>query len=341
MIKIGIIGCGYWGPNLIRNFIQLPSSHVVYACDLDEGRLNYIKKLYPHIKVTKDSNELYRDENLDVIGIATPVSTHYYLAREALKHDKHIFIEKPMTANSREAEEIVALAAERKRVLMVDHTFEYVVAVNKIREVIANGELGDIYYINMSRLNLGLFQTDINVIWDLAPHDLSIAMYILNDRPVSISAFGNSCVVDGIEDVALLKLEFPGNILVIMNLSWLDPCKVRRTTIVGSKKMLLYDDVEQMEKIKIYDKSVQGPRYYDNFGEFQFSYHYGDVIIPRIDSVEPLKLGCSHFIECIEKGLTPRSDGIDGLNVVKILEAAQRSLRNGGTKERIERNAIQ
>jgi predicted dehydrogenase len=335
MIKIGVIGCGYWGPNLIRNFIQLPNAQVIYACDLDGSRLERISNLYPYVKTTKDPQVLFADSEINAVVIATPVTTHYALAMEALKSRKHVLIEKPMTLTSLDAESLIQRARKQDLVLAVDHTFEYVAAVNHLKQQMDKGELGDIYYINSSRLNLGLFQSDINVVWDLAPHDLSIANYLLGKMPISVSAEGSSHIIAGVEDVAYLKLEYPDNIMVVIHVSWLDPCKVRRTTVVGSKKMLVYDDVEPMEKIKLYDKSVECPRYYDNFGEFQFSYHYGNITIPKLDNVEPLNFVCSHFLDCIKTGTNPKTDGESGLNVVKILEAANRSLQNKGRREAI------
>jgi len=336
MIGIGVIGCGYWGPNLIRNFQQLPDSQVISACDLKEERLAHMKRLYPHLELTRDYEELLRDERLEAICIATPVPTHYEFTRKALDHNKHVLVEKPLACSSREAIELIRQADERKRVLMVDHTFEYVVAVEEVRRIIQRGELGQIRYISTSRLNLGLFQKDINVIWDLAPHDLSILIYVLGRCPQRVSAQGSSYVMPGIEDVALLSLRFPDNILAFIHLSWLDPCKVRRVTIVGSEKMLVYDDVEPLEKIRIYDQKVKVPSYYDTFGEFQFSYHYGDVVIPRLENIEPLRAVCRHFIDCIKHNNHPKSDGVDGWRVIKVIEAAQESLKNQGKEVEIE-----
>jgi predicted dehydrogenase len=328
MLRAGVIGCGYWGPNLIRNFIQLRESDVTWVADLDEMRLKRMQELYPTVKTTKDCREIISDPQVDIVAIATPVHTHYRLAREALAHHKNVLVEKPLAASVREAEELVDLAASQKCKLMVGHTFLYTSAVRKMKEIIESGELGEIYYINSQRLNLGLFQQDINVIWDLGPHDISIILYLLGNEPISVSAIGTSHINPAIEDIAILTLKFAENLVAFIQCSWLDPDKIRRMTVVGSKKMIVYDDVQPTEKIRIYDKSVQKPKHYDTFAEFHYSYKYGDIVIPKIDGSEPLRTQLSHFIECINQDTTPLSDGINGLQVVRILEAAERSLRN-------------
>ncbi len=335
-VQIGVIGAGYWGPNLIRNFQQISGAQVTCVCDLSEDRLRYIRELYPAVHVTQNFEEVVQHPDVNAVCVATPVKYHYEMARKALEHDKHVLVEKPITASSEEAQRLVDLAKRRQRVLLVDHTFEYTPAVNRIKEIIDGGELGDIYYISMSRLNLGLFQRDINVVWDLAPHDISILHYVLQAMPEVVSAHGNANILPGIEDVALVTLRFPRNVIAYLQVSWLDPCKIRRATFVGSKKMLVYDDIEPLEKIKIYDKGVKGPMHYDTFGEFQFSYRYGDIYTPFLASHEPLSLECRHFIECITEGAKPRTDGVSGMNVVRVLEAAQRSIKNGGTMEQVK-----
>jgi predicted dehydrogenase len=295
-----------------------------------------MKELYPYLKLYSDYQGLLKEDGLDAIAIATPVHTHYDIAKQALEADKHVLVEKPLTYTSEQAAALIELADRNNKVLMVDHTFEYVAAVDEIKKIIQKGELGKICYINTSRLNLGLFQKDINVIWDLAPHDLSILMYILDKQPTRVSAHGNAYVLPGIEDVAWLSLKFPDNIMAFSHLSWLDPCKIRQVTIVGSEKMLVYNDVEPLEKIRIYDQKVKAPKYYDTFGEFQFAYHYGDVIIPRLENTEPLRTVCSHFIECIKANKKPISDGLDGWRVIKIMETAQKSLKHTGQEIGIE-----
>jgi predicted dehydrogenase len=335
-IKIGIIGCGYWGPNLIRNFVEITQSDVVMVADLREERLSHIKASYPQIQVTKDYKELFK-QKLDAVVIATPPATHYQFAKECLDHKLHVLVEKPITINSQHAEELIELADAKDLVLMVGHTFEYNVAVHTLKDLINNGDIGQIYYVDTARLNLGLFQRDLNVLWDLAPHDISILLYILDKHPISVSAHGMPCVFKDIYDVVYIDMLFPDNVLAHIHVSWLDPCKVRRITVVGSKKMVVYNDVETSEKIKIYDKGVNKPPYTETYADFQFSYRYGDVLIPNIRFSEPLRLECQHFLECIQNHREPQSGGRVGLEVVKVLEAAQKSLdKNGSYQEVIQ-----
>ena len=335
-IRIAVIGAGYWGPNLVRNFSHLTGSRVTMVCDLDRGRLDHLKELYPAIRVSQDAADVMSDPEVDAVCVATPVASHYAMAKAALLAGKHVLVEKPLTASLAEARELVQIAKEQGLILLVDHTFQYSPAVEKVKEIVRSGELGDVFYVSMSRLNLGLFQKDINVVWDLAPHDVSILNYVLETLPDTVSAQGNSNILPGIEDVAMVTLTYPENIIAYLHVSWLDPSKIRRSTFVGSKKMLVYDDVEPLEKIKIYDKGVDGPRHYDTFGEFQFSYRYGDIYTPYLDSTEPLQVVCLHFLECVRGTASPRSGGEDGLNVVRVLEAAQRSLKNGGSREKLK-----
>ena len=326
MLNVGVIGCGYWGPNLIRNFMQLSRSNVVLVADLDESRLKRMKELYPTIETTRDYMDIVTDARIDIVAVATPVNTHYKLASEALSAKKHVFVEKPMTASVEEAESLIALAEKNQRKLMVGHTFLYTAAVKKMKEIVDSGELGEIYYINSQRLNLGLFQQDINVVWDLAPHDISIILHLLGKEPISIRAVGASHVNPNIEDIAILILKFEKNIIAFIQNSWLNPDKIRKITVVGSKKMMVYDDVQPAEKIRIYDKGVKKPKYYDTYAEFAYSYKYGDTLIPRIEGAEPLRTQLNHFIECIANNEEPLTNGENGLSVVKILEAAQNSL---------------
>jgi predicted dehydrogenase len=331
-VKVGAIGCGYWGPNLIRNFVEIPSSEVVAIADLSVKRLDHMKSRYPKVKVTEDYRTLF-SMGLDAVVVATPPATHFQIAKDCLEHDLCVLVEKPMTLNSREAEELIEIAEQRGLTLMVGHTFEYNSAIQMLKEIIQSGELGEIYYIDAVRVNLGLFQPSLNVIWDLAPHDISILLYLLNRDPMSVSAQGMDCLFEGVHDIAYLHLIFPGRVLANVHLSWLDPCKVRRLTIVGSRKMVVFDDIEPMEKIKIYDKGVEFPPYTNTFNEFQLSYRYGDVVIPHIKFTEPLRVECSHFIESIQNQTEPRSSGVAGLKVVRVVEAANRSLKNGGKQE--------
>ncbi|MEZ4703106.1 MAG: Gfo/Idh/MocA family oxidoreductase [Rhodothermales bacterium] len=329
MIKLGVIGCGYWGPNLIRNFKKTSGCDVAICCDRDESRLQRVEHLFPGMPTTTDYQELL-ESDLDAVAIATPVWTHYPLAKAFLERGKHVFVEKPLTPSSDECVALIELAESRRLALMVGHTFEYTAAVNKIKEIVQSGEIGEVLYINSTRVNLGLFQKDINVIWDLAPHDISIITYVLGKEPVSVNAQGRSHFADGIEDVAMTTLHFEAGPIAFIRNSWIDPNKVRSMIFVGSKKMLVYDDISPNEKIKIYDKGVEKPDYYDDFGSFQFSYRYGDIYIPRIDEHEALGAETAHFIESITTGRTPRSDGYSGLRVIRTIEAACQSLKADG-----------
>jgi predicted dehydrogenase len=331
-IKVGVVGCGYWGPNLIRNFVELPTANLVAVSDLREERLEHIKSRYPKIEVTKDYCTLF-SMGLDAVVIATPPYTHFQIAKECLLHNMSVLVEKPLTLSSRDAEELIMIAQERDQRLMVGHTFEYNSAIKTLKGIIHSGELGEIYYIDAVRVNLGLFQPQSNVLWDLAPHDISILLNILESDPISVSAQGLDSLFRGVHDIAYLHMIFPGNILANVHVSWLDPCKVRRITVVGSRKMVVFDDVEPLEKIKIYDKGVEVPPYTNTYNEFQLSYRHGDVVIPFVPFVEPLRVECNHFVESVRNHTTPQSDGIQGLKVVKVIEAATRSLENGGMQE--------
>ena len=329
-LRIGAIGCGYWGPNLIRNFVENPGASVIAVSDLQVEPMNRMRQRFPEIEyAVRDYREMF-DMNLDAVVIATPPATHHAIARDCLEHGLHVLVEKPITLNSEDAIDLIHVAEANDRILMVGHTFEYNPAVRALKQMIRNGELGDIYYIDAIRASLGLFQTKANVVWDLAPHDISILRYLLWADPISVSTHGSSCVQEGIEDVAYTTLAFPNNVLAHIRSSWLDPSKQRRITVVGSKKMVIYDDVEPLEKVKIYDKGVKAIRHTDTFGEFSFAYHYGDVVIPYIRFEEPLRVQCQHFIDCVREGKQPRTDGYNGLRVVQVVEAAQASLRLDG-----------
>jgi predicted dehydrogenase len=329
-LRIGAIGCGYWGPNLIRNFVEIPGARVVVISDLNQEPMNRMMQRFPQIeKLTADYRDMFAMD-LDAVVIATPPATHHAIAKDCLEHGLHVLVEKPITLDSTDAIDLIQVAEENDRILMVGHTFEYNPAVRALKKMIMDGELGDIYYIDAIRASLGLFQTKANVIWDLAPHDISILRYLLDCDPVSVSTHASACVQEGIEDIAHLTLAFPNNVLAHIRSSWLDPSKQRRITVVGSKKMAIYDDVEPLEKIKVYDKGVKAIRHTDTFGEFSFAYHYGDVVIPYIRFEEPLRVQCQHFLECIRDGKTPQTDGANGLRVVQVVEAAQKSLMTGG-----------
>ncbi len=329
-MKIAVIGCGYWGPNLIRNFIQLNKVDEIYCCDINPKKIERVKTLFPSVKAVEDYHELLEMPDLDGAVIATPVYSHYPLAKEFLEQGKHVLVEKPLTHSLESAMELIKLAEEKKRVLMVGHTFEYTAAVNKIKEIVECGELGKILYVSCTRVNLGLFQKDINVVWDLAPHDISIILYVLGEFPVAVNCQGKAHFKTELEDVATTTLNFNNGLIAFIHNSWLDPKKIRKTTIVGTRKMLVYDDLELQEKIKIYDKGLDIPPYYDTFAEFHFSYRSGDTYSPRIEEYEPLRKQCDTFLGSIEKGTRPYSDGNNGLRVVTILEAASKSLKLDG-----------
>lgn len=329
MINIGVIGCGYWGPNLIRNFHEVSDAAVAACCDVNPDRLKYIGKRYPHLKLYSNIDDVIKNKEIDAVNIATPMSTHYHIAKDAILNGKHVLVEKPITRTSEEAKELIELAAKHKKVLMVGHTFEYTGSVNMMKEIITNNGIGKVYYFDSSRVNLGLYQKDINVVWDLAPHDISIMFYLLGELPVSVSVFGQSFVTKH-EDVAYISLRFTDNKIAHLHVSWLAPVKFRRIVIGGSEKMIVYDDVENIEKVKIFDKgvSLKGPTH--GIFERQLIYRTGDVVSPKIDTTEPLKVECEHFIRCIKNNATPRSDGMSGFRVVKVLEAAQKSLKMRG-----------
>jgi predicted dehydrogenase len=336
LLTIGIIGCGYWGPNLIRNFFNLDEVKVKICSDLLEERLNHMKRIYPTTEVSKNYKDIINDSEIDAVVVATPVSTHFRFAEEALNAGKHVFCEKPLTNKVDDGVKLVKLAERKGLTLLVGHTFVYTAAVNKIKKLIDSGELGEIYYLASSRLNLGLFQKDINVIWDLAPHDISIMNYILGSAPIAVSSSGFSYIRSGIEDVGFLTLRYPNSIVANIHVSWLNPNKIRTTTVVGSKKMLVYDDISSLEKIRIYDKGVDVIPHYDTFGEFHLSYRYGDIDIPKLEDTEPLKVECQHFVDCINKKAVPRSSGRDGLEVMLVLDSADKSMRQGNKEIKIE-----
>ena len=329
--NIGVVGCGYWGPNLIRNFRALQDCRMRVICDQDINRLSQLKTLYPEVQIETNFQKVVADKHLDAIVIATPVRFHYKMAKAALEAGKHTFIEKPMASTSAECDELNALAAKNGLTLMIGHTFLYSAPVRKIKDIVKSGDIGQIQYISSRRLNLGLYQKDINVAWDLAPHDISIILYIMEQAPQAVNCRGNCHVTPGIEDVTNMALTFPNNQLATIHNSWLDPRKVREMTIVGTRRMIVYDDVEPLEKIKIYDARVDRPPHYNTFAEFTYSYHYGDIYVPYVKQEEPLKVECQHFLDCIKTGATPISNGQSGMELVRILEASSESLRNQGS----------
>jgi predicted dehydrogenase len=330
---VALVGYGYWGPNLLRNYLELPAVNVKWVCDRDPAKLAKAKTRCPSAIVTEDYDQVLADPEVDAIIIATPISTHFALAERALFAGKHTFVEKPLAASVLEAEALIAIAEHRGLTLMVGHTFEYSPPVVRIKEIIDSGELGEIYFVTSSRVNLGLHQRDVSVIWDLAPHDFSILFDWLGEEPVQISAVGRGCVRPDIPDVAFVTLRFPSGAVAECQLSWLSPVKLRRTIVVGSKKMLMYDDTESVEKVKLFDHGVSMVEP-GSFGEYQLSYRTGDILSPRMETSEPLNVEATHFIDCVRTGARPKTDGQSGLRVVRALERAQASLVVEGRNRR-------
>ena len=330
MMKIGLIGYGYWGPNLARNFNQNPDLELSYICDFSQDRLKAASAFYKQTKFVNDPEVLFRDTTLDAIAVATPVSTHFDLAKRALESGKDVWLEKPMTEKVEQAEELIELAEKNKRVLHVDHTFVYTGAVRKIKELIDKGELGDLIYYDSTRVNLGLFQQDVDVIWDLAPHDISIMDYLMPFKKVAVSATGSKFYGNGIVPKALLTIYMENNIVGHINVSWVSPVKIRQTLIGGTAKMVLYDDNQPSEKIKVYDKGVQLFETKEDLYHLKVQYRVGDMWAPKISDHEALGMQTKHFAECLKTRQKPLTDGRAGLEVVKILVASQKSLKGRG-----------
>ncbi|HEY3104773.1 MAG TPA: Gfo/Idh/MocA family oxidoreductase [Pyrinomonadaceae bacterium] len=329
---IGVIGCGYWGPNLLRNFSENEAAQVAWICDTDQTRLAAMGRRYPAARTTSDYQKLISDPDLDAIAVVTPVATHYQIAKEALLAGKHVLVEKPLTATVREAEELIELAEKNRRTLMVDHTFVYTGAVRKMKEILASDGLGDLLYFDSVRINLGLFQRDINVLWDLAPHDLSIMDYLIERQPLGLSALGSCHIEPGIENIAYMVMKFDDDFIAHFHFNWLAPVKIRRTLIAGARKMILYDDIEPTEKVRVYDKGVTANRVGDREAEYQtlVSYRTGDVWAPKIDATEALNYVVREFLDSICSGRKALTDGEAGLRVVRLLEAAQCSIKESG-----------
>ena len=338
-LRVGVIGYGYWGPNLVRNFVETPGSEVVGVSDLRPERLALVRARYPTIRTTQDVDELLANPSVDAIAVATSVSSHFDLALKALAAGKHVLVEKPLTATSGQACRLIDEAAARKRVLMVDHTFVFTGAVQKIRDLAAGGDLGDIYYYDSVRINLGLFQHDVNVIWDLAVHDLAIMDYVLGEMPSAVSAEGVSHVARAPENVAYLTLFFETDLIAHVHVNWLAPVKVRRTLIGGSRKMIVYDDLEPSEKVKVYDRGVTVSDDTENLYRVRIGYRTGDMWAPRLDGKEALRSEAEHFIRCVESGERPLTDAHAGLRVVRILEAATESIKAQGRPVEIRKEA--
>ena len=324
-LKVGVIGYGYWGPNVVRNFYNTPDATVSTVCDLSPKALQRVQRTYPAMGVTSNPDEILNSPNIDAVAIVTPISHHYRLAKKALENGKHVFVEKPFTSNSVEAEELIEIAARKNLQIMVDHTFLFSGAVRKIRDVIDCGTLGGLYYYDSTRINLGLFQHDANVVWDLAPHDLSIIDYLLPGNPEAIVATGEKHV-NGQENVAFVTMYFPNKVIAHLNVNWLSPVKVRTTLIGGEKKMLVWNDLEADEKIKIYDKGIEKGAEHD----LRVSYRAGDLYIPKVEQIEALHVEAEYFVQCVRSGQTPINDGQAGLRVVKMLEAIDESLASKG-----------
>lgn len=333
MINIAQIGAGYWGPNLVRNFLQVTGVGRFILCDLDTGRLHKIKGQHKSLEITDSPEAVFADPSIDAVVLAIPAAMHYEYAKKALLAGKHVLVEKPLAMTGADSKELIGLAEKANKVLMVGHTFMYNEAVLRIKKYIDDGEIGDIYYILSQRLNLGRVRQDVNALWNLAPHDVSIILFWLGEKPSKVSAKGLVFLQDGIEDVVFVDLDFPSGRAAHIHVSWLDPSKTRKMVIVGSKKMLVYDDTSADAKIIIYDKGIDKKHIIrdlpeiNSFGQFQLMQRQGDILIPKIDFKEPLRLECQHFVDCIINGWVPITDGVNGLNVVDVLERAQNLLK--------------
>jgi predicted dehydrogenase len=330
MVRVAVIGYGHWGPNLVRNFAQLPGSTVAAVCDLDPAKLERSLRLAPHAQTTSEYRDTARSDGIDAVAIATSAATHYDIARECLLSDKHVFVEKPMCLTADEAAALVELARRRDRVLMVGHLLKYHPAVVYLKGYMDSGRLGEPLYVHSQRLNLGEVRRDENAMWCLAPHDIAVANYLLGRDPVAVAAVGESYLRRPVQDVVFVTLHYPDGALAHIHVSWLDPHKIRRTTIVGSKQMAVFDDMEPSEKLRIYDKGVDFPNGDYHSPDAALSLRVGDIFVPKLDPVEPLRAECQHFVDCIVSGARPRTDGEEGLQVVRVLEAAEQSLGAGG-----------
>jgi len=329
VIRMGVIGYGYWGPNILRVFNTVEGSKVIAVCDIKQDALKRVRKIYPEVRVTTDPEELLSSVDIDAVAVITPVFSHYELAKKALLLGKHVFVEKPFTYTVAQAEELIELAEKNHLKIMVDHTFLFTGAVRKIKQVIDDGTLGSLLYFDSMRVNLGLFQHDVNVVWDLAPHDLSIVDYLIEEKPTAVVATGEAHFNHGMEDVAYITLYFPKHLIAHINVNWLSPVKVRTTLIGGKKKMLVWNDLDPDEKIKIYDKGIEVETK-EGVYDLLLSYRSGDMWAPKVDQVEALRLEAEHFLDCVAKDKVPINDGNSGLRVVKILEAANKSIKNRG-----------
>jgi predicted dehydrogenase len=341
-MRVAVVGAGYWGPNLVRVFTQNPDVAGVTVCDIDRKRLDRMAKAHPGIGVSDDLDALLSNGQVDAVVVALPAALHYEAARKALIAGKHVLVEKPLASTEREAEELCALAERGSRVLMVGHTFLFNAAVKRVKEYIDGGTLGEVYYVYGQRLNLGIVRRDVDALWNLAPHDISILLHWLGDRtPEQVSYQGASYLQRGVDDVGFLAMKFPGGVMGHIHVSWLDPGKVRRMTVVGSAKMVVYDDVSADARVQLFDKGIDRKQIdtslgtFNDYAEFQLLQRAGDLLIPRVDFPEPLKEEAAHFVACCKNGKTPIADGPNGLRVVRVLEAARRSRDQGGATVRI------
>jgi len=329
MIRIGVIGYGYWGPNIVRNFHTHQCSEVALVCDQNAKTQERLKKAHPAIPFTTDAMEIVKSPSIDVVAVVTPVWTHFEIAKAALENGKHVFVEKPFTSSVAQAEELIELAERKNLRIMVDHTFLFTGAVKKIRQLVDDGAMGDLYYYDSLRVNLGLFQHDVNVIWDLAPHDLSIMDHVIREKAEAVVATGQKHL-NGVEDVAFITVYFPKKIIAHINVNWLSPVKVRTTLIGGEKKMLVWNDLEADEKIRVYDKGVSMSTNPSNLHQLLVSYRSGDMWAPQVEQIEALRAETAYFLDCIEQNKNPFNDGLAGLRVVRLLEAADKSVRSRG-----------
>jgi len=342
MVKVGLIGLGYWGPNLARVAMTHELATLTMVCDQDPRRWRDMSRKLPGVTFTQDAEQIFKNSRIDAILIATPAGTHYGLAKAALEANKHTFVEKPLALSSEECADLIELAESRQQILMVGHVFLYNAAVRKLREYIESGEVGKLYYLYSQRLSLGKIRNDVNALWNFAPHDVSIILYLLGENPSVVTAKGYSYIQESNEDVAFMTLDFPSGVAANVHISWLDPHKVRRMTLVGSKKMVVYDDTSAEAKLTVYDKGIsraEPTRYlgdFKSYGDFQLLLRSGDIFIPKINLTEPLEMEFAHFIECINSNSRPLSDGENGLLVVKVLEAASKSLKGGGVPVKVE-----
>lgn len=338
-LKVGVIGYGYWGPNQVRTYIELPDAEVLAVADRSLERLEQVRIKHQHVPYFLSDHRQMFELDLDAVVVCTPPETHHDIVVDCLEHGLNVLVEKPLTTNTADALHLAEVAESMNRTLMVGHIGAYNPAVNALKQMIEAGELGDIRYIDAVRVGLGLFHPRLNVIWDLAPHDISILLHLLGEQPVSVSTRGLASVQESVEDVAYMTLSFPSGIFAHSRMSWLDPRKTRRITVVGKEKMVIYDDLESHEKLKIYDKTVSAVRQTDTFGDYQFAYHYGNVVSPYIHFEEPLRLEARHFVECIVEGKRPITDAYNGVSVVRVIEAVQKSLKQGGVQIPVEDGA--